>query len=103
MYSLYNDNPIIVIDCRLPAEKKLEACFHELGHHFLHGPIHSSVFYKKKSLLIDRQELEAQAFAIIALIPLNLLKQIEMYPEMENDIPAHLLQQRRELYTLWNA
>jgi Zn-dependent peptidase ImmA (M78 family) len=79
----------------------LLAAFHELGHHFLHAPPDSTVayFYKLKSN--TKEENEAEAFALIALIPESLMLKLiasEEYAE-DHGFPAELLKERCELYT----
>jgi Zn-dependent peptidase ImmA (M78 family) len=58
----------ILIQRGLNEERFLEVAFHELGHHFLHTgyPLENALWTKKR---MQRQEDEADAFAILALDP----------------------------------
>ncbi len=103
IYLIYDNSPMIIIQSSLNYYEKLEAGFHELGHHFLHTPSQKSAYFKTTNFHFNQQELEAQAFALIALIPLTLLRQIELYPDIQNDIPDKLLKDRLDLFFKYNS
>lgn len=96
-YSNHRGKVYIVINSRLDKMKWLEVAFHELGHHYLHAPVPNSVFFDSQNLS-NRQELEAQAFALFALIPLPLLKEIENNSLLLEDYPPDLIKQRLRLF-----
>lgn len=63
----------------------LLAALHELGHHFLHAPPTRTVAYFYRLPPNSKKELEAQAFALIALIPDWLLKKFLANEENPGD------------------
>jgi Zn-dependent peptidase ImmA (M78 family) len=99
-YSNYRGRTFIIINKNLSRMKWLEVAFHELGHHFLHAPVPSSVFFDSQNLS-SKQEMEAQSFALLALIPITLLKQIEESPLLMEDYPIYLIEQRMKLFELF--
>lgn len=96
-YSNYRGKAYIILNSRMDKSKWLEVAYHELGHHYLYTPVARSVFFDSHHLS-NRQELEAQAFALLALIPLALLRQIEENPSLLDDYPADLIRQRLKLF-----
>ena len=98
-YSNYRGRSYIILNSRITEAEKLETAFHELGHHYLHAPVAQSVFFDSQSLS-NRQEIEAQAFALLALIPLPLLRQFEENPSLLDDYPPELVGQRLKLFEI---
>ena len=96
-YSNYRGKAYIILNSRLDKTKRLEVGYHELGHHLLHAPVPESVFFDSQRLS-NKQETEAQAFALLALVPATLLKQIEESPSLLDDYPADLIGQRLKLW-----
>lgn len=96
-YSNYRGKSYIILNSRMDRDKWLEVAFHELGHHYLHAPVPSTVFFDSQSLS-SRQETEAQAFALLALIPFSLLEQFEENPSLLDDYAASLIEQRLKLF-----
>lgn len=103
-YVVCKGKAYIYLNCRLRGVAWLLAAFHELGHHFLHAPPFATValFYQLKP--DTRQEKEAQAFAITAVIPEPLMKELLASGEYVEDegLSAELLKDRCDLYALLN-
>lgn len=59
----------IAIDSKLPPRKKLFVMFHELAHYLMHAPNHNETASYHGIGGQTRKEREADAFALIALIP----------------------------------
>ncbi len=78
----------------------LLAAFHELGHHFLHAPPHRTVSYFYRQPANTKKEIEAQAFALIALIPDSLLKKILASEEYAEDwgFAEEMMKERCDLF-----
>ena len=98
-YSNYRGKAYIILNSRLELMKRLIVSYHELGHHYLHQPVLSTVFFDSQNLT-NRQEIEAQSFALMALIPVTLLKQFEETPALLEDYPSELVAQRLKLYEI---
>lgn len=64
----------LYLNSRLRGVRKLYVAFHELAHHFFHTTpsTASASFYRVVEN--SRDEIEAEAFALIALIPEPLLR-----------------------------
>ena len=59
----------IAIDSKLPPQKKLFVMFHEFAHYLLHAPESGATANYHGVGKRTRKELEADAFALCALIP----------------------------------
>ncbi len=64
----------IAVDSRLPREKKLFVLFHELGHFLFHTPESGATANFHGVGRRTRIEIEADVFALCALIPKQLIK-----------------------------
>ncbi len=60
----------IAIDSRLSPQKKLFVMFHEFGHFLLHSPSGSATANYHRVGTRTRDEIEADSFALCALMPL---------------------------------
>lgn len=98
-YSNYRGESYIVLNSRMAPAKRLEVAFHELGHHYLHQPVPHSAFFNSQNLS-NRQEIEAQSFALLALLPVTLLRQFEETPSLLEDYPPELIGQRLKLFEM---
>lgn len=96
-YTNVKGKAYIVINRNLSKMRWLEVAFHELGHHFLHAPVPSSVFFDSQNLT-HRQELEAQTLALLALIPKTILEELECNSDLVFDYPLHLVEERIKLF-----
>lgn len=91
----------IILNRNLPKTRWLEVAFHELGHHYLHAPVPKSVFFDSQNLT-HRQELEAQTLALLALLPLPVLKEIESDADSVFNYPLHLIEERFKLFQTYH-
>lgn len=96
-YSVFRGRAYIILDSNLSGINRLSVAFHELGHHYLHAPMPKSFFFNSQKLS-TKEEAEAQAFALTALFPISLLKEIEEDPSLIEDYPQNLIEQRIELF-----
>jgi len=92
----------IYLDHRLRGARRLHAAFHELAHYFLHvGAEPNAAFYFMREPRA-REELEAETFAAVALIPQCVLR--EMSPgEIEEafNYPRELVEFRLKVFELY--
>lgn len=96
-YTNMKGKAVIILNRNLPKTRWLEVAFHELGHHYLHAPVPKSVFFDSQNLT-QRQELEAQTLALLALLPKSTLRKIEQEPDLIFDYPLHLIEERIRLF-----
>ena len=82
----------IFIDSRLRSPRKLEVIFHELTHALLHFPTPE---------LKSRQQFEAQALALIFLIPQKALFDYSWLEENPTRYAFKLFRERQRLYFLY--
>lgn len=99
-YGVCKGKRFIALDSKMRGVARLFCMFHELGHHYLHAPKSTNsvnYFHLREE---PKVKFEADAFAIIALIPQGLLKELmesEDYDE-DNGLPSELLKERAELF-----
>ena len=86
---------IIAVDCRLSGTARLAVLFHELGHFLFHMPESGSAARFHNVGRRTRQEIEADVFALCALIPKTL---IESRSIDDGNIPAEMIAARYEIY-----
>lgn len=90
--------PTILINARLRGLERLRVLFHELGHHIFHAP--ATCFFSDDSL--NKAEEEAKAFALVALIPRQMVRGMLSWSLFEDDLlPVELLKQRLKLLELY--
>lgn len=70
-YMIFDEQPFIVLGAALQGVRRLHIAFHELAHHFLHAPCPVGFYGLKPN---SKQEREAEALALCALIPEPLLR-----------------------------
>ncbi len=87
----------IAVDCRLPAVDKLVVLFHELGHYLFHVPESGATANFHGVGRRTRKEVEADIFALCAIVPRFL---IEGRSEelIDDGIPPAVLAARIEIY-----
>jgi Zn-dependent peptidase ImmA (M78 family) len=101
-FSFYLADPEFDIYCiTLPKRRKglrlLYEMFHELGHHFMHvGSEPAAAF---SGLTNTKDELEADAIALVALIPRSKLKEMAFLDGSR--LGDHLYNERLRLYFLY--
>jgi Zn-dependent peptidase ImmA (M78 family) len=91
----------IAIDSRLKPHKKLFVMFHELAHYLMHAPDTSATANFHGVGTKTRKEVEADAFALCALIPRTWIETRttqELFDE--EGFPADMLRERRKIYDL---
>jgi Zn-dependent peptidase ImmA (M78 family) len=95
VYTVILGIPFIIINARLKGLERLWAMFHELGHHLLHSP--ETCFFSDST--VHKAQSEANAFAAIALIPENVVRQMPLWELYELDeFTAKLFQIRLEVF-----
>lgn len=99
-FMLTGGRPHLYVDDGRRGVTWLHAALHELAHYLFHTPPYETAAYFYRLRPRTREEVEADAFAIIALIPQGLLKKLmesEDYAE-DNGLPSELLKERAELF-----
>lgn len=94
---------IIVINKRLKGLKRLFAMYHELSHHFLHGGRDAETQALFFGLNESRNEVEADAMALIALIPLKALSNFDFLDENPTRYAKKLFKERQRLWFLYGV
>lgn len=90
----------IVLSKKLKGLKKTFVMFHELAHYFLHGARDTaSAFYF--NLLDDKNEFEADALALVALIPVSSLNSFQFLEDHPNRYARKLYKDRQRLKFLY--
>ena len=92
MYGVCEDVPVILLNKKLRGIRKLEVAFHEVGHHFFHSP--SLCLFSRN--MTRRHQLEAQAVAVVALIPYHRIETLLRSDEI-SEYPAKLIKFRLEV------
>lgn len=87
----------IAIDSRLAGPRKLAVQFHELAHFLFHTP-ESGASANFHGLGRTRQELEADAFALCAIMPVTLLISRTPAELIDDGHPADLVAERLAVY-----
>ncbi|HEY0429016.1 MAG TPA: ImmA/IrrE family metallo-endopeptidase [Pyrinomonadaceae bacterium] len=94
---------IIVLNKRLKGLKRTFAMFHELAHHFLHGGKNgTNAFFL--GLLDSKNEMESDAIALIAILPVSALSNFDFLDENPRSRYAKkLYKDRQRLYFLYGV
>lgn len=90
----------IAVDSKLSATKKLLVLFHELGHFLLHTPDSGATANFHGVGRRSRKEIEADAFALCAIIPKALLETRTIDELIDEGIDPEALHQRIEIYRI---
>lgn len=94
-YVVLDGVPTIFINAKLKGLERLWTLAHEIGHFFLHSP--STCFFSRST--VGKAESEANAFAAIALIPENVVRQMPLWELYDLDeFSAKLFQIRLEVF-----
>ena len=96
-YTTVDGLPTVVINKRLRGIMRLRVLLHEFGHHLFHAP--GTCFFSDES--VEKGEVEAETFALVALIPQTMLPRLlswSLFGEEENLLPVRLLQLRLDVY-----
>jgi Zn-dependent peptidase ImmA (M78 family) len=87
--------PTIILNARLRGIERLRVLWHEMGHHLFHAP--ATCFFSCNS--IDKAEVEANAFANIALLPESMMERMLTWDLYGEDcLPAEIVRERILLF-----
>jgi Zn-dependent peptidase ImmA (M78 family) len=89
---------IIAVDCRLSGAARLVVLFHELGHFLFHIPESGPAANFHNVGRRTRQEIEADIFALCALIPKKLIETSSIAELVYEGIPGDLAAARFDIY-----
>jgi len=92
----------IAIDSRLTGAKELIVLFHEIGHLLLHTPESGATANFHRVARRTRQKIEADAFALCALIPRSMLEDRTIDELVNDGIDPDMLSERVNLYCLYS-
>lgn len=84
----------IAVDSRLPREKKLFILFHELGHFLFHTPESGATANFHGVGRRTRIELEADVFALCALIPKQLIEAKAVQELIDESLSPEIVAER---------
>jgi len=89
----------IAIDSKLPAQKKLLVMFHEFAHFLMHVPDTGVTANFHGIGKKTRKEIEADAFALCALIPRTWIETRSDQEILEDEgVEPEFLRERKEIY-----
>ena len=88
----------IAIDSRLSGSAKLLVLFHELNHFLLHTPQSGAIANFHRVGRRTRQEIEADAFALCAVIPRAVLETMSPDKLIRDGIDVETVSTRVDLY-----
>lgn len=97
-YTTVDGAPVIIVNKSLRGVMRLRVLLHEFGHHMLHSP--ETCFFSDNS--VEKTEVEAEVFALVALIPKHLLPRLATWNLFGDDadlLPVRLLRLRQEIYS----
>lgn len=94
-YYRVKGHDFIAIDSRLEGSQKLVVMFHELAHFLFHTPESGATASFNGIGRKTRQESEADAFALCAVIPRNLIESPEL--SCLDDLPESTVAERLKL------
>jgi Zn-dependent peptidase ImmA (M78 family) len=89
---------IIAVDCRLSGAARLAVLFHELGHFLFHVPESGPTANFHNVGRRTRQEIEADIFALCALIPKKLIETSSIEELVFEGFPCELVTTRFHIY-----
>lgn len=97
-YMTVDGVPTIVVNKELRGITRLRVLLHEFGHHLLHAP--ETCFFSEGSVV--KTEVEAEVFALVALIPKQMIRKMLSWNLFEEDLlPVELLRQRVKVLDLY--
>lgn len=97
-YYRVSGRDFIAVDSKLSGPKKLLVLFHELGHFLLHTPDSGATANFHGIQKSSRKEMEADAFALCAVIPKTLLESRSPDELINEGIDPDALRERAEVY-----
>lgn len=87
----------IAIDCGLAGPRRLAVLFHELAHFLFHAPESGATANFHGVGRRTRKETEADVFALVAIMPRELLRRRTPAELIEDGIPAELVGSRQHI------
>lgn len=97
-YYRVSGRDFIAVDSKLSGQKKLLVMFHELGHFLLHAPDCGETANFHGIQKTSRKEIEADAFALCAVIPKTMLESCSPDELVQEGIDPDALRERVEVY-----
>ena len=92
----------IAIDSKLKHHEKLFVMFHEFAHYLMHVPDTNETANFHGIGKKNRNEIEADAFAICALIPKPWIENRSIQELIEEEgLPVEIVKERREIYEMF--
>lgn len=92
----------IAIDSKLKHHEKLFVMFHEFAHYLMHAPDTNATANFHGIGQKNRKEIEADAFAICALIPKPWIENRTIQELIEDEgLPVEIVKERREMYEMF--
>ncbi|MGE3468090.1 MAG: ImmA/IrrE family metallo-endopeptidase [Pyrinomonadaceae bacterium] len=89
----------IAVDSRLTGPAKLVVMFHELAHVLFHAPESGATANFHDVGKKTRHELEADAFALCAIIPVSVIVAASsIQPLLDEGMPTEILSERMSVY-----
>lgn len=88
----------IAIDSKLPQVKKLLVMFHEFGHFLMHSPDVNTTASFHGLGQKTRKEIEADTFALCALIPRPWIEEREISDLIDEGFTTEMLRQRARIF-----
>lgn len=97
-YTTVDGIPTIVVNSELRGIERLRVLLHEFGHHLLHAP--ETCFFSESS--VEKTEVEAETFALVGLIPKQMIGELLSWNLFEEDLlPVELLRRRLKILELY--
>lgn len=96
-YSCVKGRHFIAVDSRLSRLQAEFVMYHELAHFIMHSPSTDSIDNYCGSPTNSRDEKEADAFAYCAVLPLTMLKKVEL-EDLSDMYGSGFLMRRLEVY-----
>ena len=93
---------VIAVDCKLSGAAKLAVLFHELGHFLFHIPESGPAANFHNIGRRTRQEIEADIFALCAVIPKTAIETRSITEMIYEGFPAEMVAARYEIYRQHN-
>ncbi|MBK6750525.1 MAG: ImmA/IrrE family metallo-endopeptidase [Pyrinomonadaceae bacterium] len=97
-YHRVSGRDFIAVDSRLSGAERVLVLFHELGHFLLHTPDSGATASFHGVQRSSRKEIEADAFALCAVIPKTLLESRSTDELIAEGIDRDTLRERVEIY-----
>lgn len=90
----------IAIDSRLIGNERLTVMFHELAHYLFHTPASGATANFHRVGQKNRQEIEADAFALCSIIPLSFITDLADPAFLDDRFPESMIRARIEILRL---